>query len=409
MNITLQQNLGNYLECPSSSNLSYFSFPQKDGITHVDIDLTLDCNLKCTYCFKSEKEKIHIKERIAYDAFVWLLYTASMKSRISMALMGGEPLTNYALIKNWIPFVKRRAKQHGTDIHISMTTNCTLVNDDVIDFWKEWGLSFHTSIDGIPEIQNTNRPTVNGGNSSHLVENGVTKILKVYPQTTARCTVVPETVNKISDSYTYFRNLGYTNIAMIPSNFDVWNKKSILSFEEQFFAIADLWLKDVRKNNTWVCLKNIDDYLQGMKINKRPVNPCGAGVAMVAIDIYGNIWPCSRMTKHNKEKWCLGSIYGEFNNELRERFLQGCPLDKISSECNTCEACGICRGGCQAENLDCINDIYGIHPNRCDLMNAWVRVGKYVHESLYQEKNLLFMKKYYIHELQEQQVVKTSI
>jgi uncharacterized protein len=380
--------------CASKSKLLLSSLPKKKGLLHIDIDLTLDCNLRCTYCFKSEKEKLHMQERTAYDAVLWLLYASARKEKLSMALMGGEPLTNYSLIKKWIPFVKRRAKQHGTDIRVTMTTNCTLVTDEVVDFWKQWGLSFHTSIDGIPEVQNVNRPTVAGGPSSHLVENGVAKILKEYPQTTARCTVTPETVNKVSEGYSYFRKLGYTSIVMIPSDFDLWNRESISIFETQFYVIANLWLDDIRKNNLWVSLKNIDDYIYKSKINKRPPKSCGVGVSMLSIDVHGNIWPCSRMTKHD-DKWCLGSIYGKFNDELRERFLQGCPQEKIPSECDSCIACGMCRGGCQAESLDRLGDIYGMHPNRCEMMQAWARIGNFVHDTLYNEKNPLFLKRIY--------------
>jgi sulfatase maturation enzyme AslB (radical SAM superfamily) len=176
-------------------------------------------------------------------------------------MMGGEPLTNFQFIKKWIPFVKRRSQQQGVVVSISMTTNCTLVTDEVIAFWKKWDLHFHTSIDGPPDVQNINRPTLNGGVSSPLVEAGVSKILAEFPLTTARCTVIPETVGMTSESYLYFRELGYINIAMVPSDFDKWQQKDIEEYEKQFMLIAQYWLDDIRKKGTWVSLKNIDDWL----------------------------------------------------------------------------------------------------------------------------------------------------
>ena len=378
-----------------NNQLRLLSLPEQIGVYHIDIDLTLDCNLRCIYCFKSEKVREHIQERVAYDAVVWFLYATSTQNRLSIALMGGEPLTNFSLIKKWIPFVKRRTQQHGKEVRISMTTNCTLVTNEVIEFWKKWELFFHTSIDGIPEVQNVNRPTVLGGPSAHLVENGVKKILKDFPETTARCTVVPETVAHVAEGYSYFRNLGYTDIAMIPADFDRWNAKSIEIYEEQFMLISKLWVEDIQKGQSWIALKNIDDYLGRQKFQQKlPSVPCGAGTAMLSIDIHGNIWPCSRMTKH-KNDWCLGSIYGHFNDGLRKHFINGRPEERDSEECVNCVANGMCGGGCQAENLDCIGDIYGMHPNRCEMSRIWARAGKYAHDVLYDTKNPLLLKKYY--------------
>jgi uncharacterized protein len=56
-----------------------------------------------------------------------------------------------------------------------MTTNGTLVTEEVVDFWKRWGMGFHTSIDGTPEIQDQNRPTTGGKGSSRLVGQAVPK------------------------------------------------------------------------------------------------------------------------------------------------------------------------------------------------------------------------------------------
>ena len=41
-------------------------------ITSIDLDLTLDCNMRCVYCFK-EKGSHKCRQRIAFDSVVWLL------------------------------------------------------------------------------------------------------------------------------------------------------------------------------------------------------------------------------------------------------------------------------------------------------------------------------------------------
>ncbi len=176
-------------------------------VSGLDLDLTVECNLRCVYCFK-EKWNEHMEDQVAFDAILWLLYASGPKKDVHVNFMGGEPLLRFRLIQRIVPFGKRRAWQMGKSIHFGMTTNGTLVTDEVIGFWNKWGMGFHTSIDGTPEIQDRNRQTTGGRGSSRLVEKSVPKILSVRPNTTARSTVVPDSAGSLVKSYHYFRSLG---------------------------------------------------------------------------------------------------------------------------------------------------------------------------------------------------------
>jgi uncharacterized protein len=374
--------------------LKLSSIPHGLGIEVVFLDLTLDCNLRCVYCFKTEKEKVHMQERVAFDAAVWLLHACAASKQAEVFFMGGEPLVNYTVMKRLVPFARRRAAQDGINLTLGMATNCTLVSDEVVAFAKRWEVALQNSIDGIPEVQDFNRPTITGGPSSHLVERASAKILEADPGAVVRSTVIPETVSRLYEGYLYFRKLGYLNIAMVFGDCDLWDNNSLAVSEEQFMRIADAWIEDLR-GNTSVWLKNMHDFLVGRNVAKRLAVPCGAALRGVAIDVHGNIWPCSRMTKEDREKWCLGSIYGEFNHTLRSRFLEDCKPERFLEECDTCIARGLCAGGCPAENLQCSGDLYAVHPYRCEMCRVWARVGKYAHDILYKEKNPLFMQQYY--------------
>jgi uncharacterized protein len=94
-------------------------------ITNIDLDLTVECNLRCTYCFK-EKWNEHMEEQIAFDTVVWLLNASGDNEHVHVTFMGGEPLLRFKLIKKLVPFGKRRAHQQGKVIHFGVTTNGTL-------------------------------------------------------------------------------------------------------------------------------------------------------------------------------------------------------------------------------------------------------------------------------------------
>lgn len=370
------------------------SVPTKTEIANIEFDITLDCNLRCRYCYKGEKRAVYMPRRVAFDAVIWLIYASGNQKSISVFFMGGEPLMNFSLIKELVPFGITRAKQHGKKLHFGMTTNGTMVTDEVIDFFKKWDLSFHTSFDGIPEVQNKNRPTATGGPSSHLVESAARKILAYRPNTAARCSFDAENARYLFDNYTYFRSLGYKNIVIIPAYNATWTEDVLGLLEEQYMRIAERWMDEYRTGES-IYFKQFEDYFTNRKRKNRGTISCGAGRAYGTIDAEGNYWPCSRWAIHERATWSFANIYDSFREDAREELMKGFPPSSFFPECANCEARCICNGGCMAENFDTVGEPLRIIPISCKVLNIWVRVGKHIHDTLYREKNPAFMKKCY--------------
>jgi uncharacterized protein len=366
-------------------------------VTLIDLDLTVACNLRCTYCFK-EKWNEHMEEQVAFDALVWLLHASGSAKEVHVNFMGGEPLIRFKLIQRIVPFGKRRAWQMGKTMHFGTTTNGTLVTDKVVEFFKKWGMGFHTSIDGTPDIQDRNRPMVSGQGSARLVEKAVPKILSNRPNTTARSTVVPESAGSLVESYRYFRSLGYTNIAFVPGGPSFWNKESNAVYEQQFSEIGDIVIEEFRKG-IFVNVKGIDEAIRGIVRNQRPQHACGAGRGMLLIDIHGDMWPCHRWNKASERVWRIGNIYEHFNQMARAELDVRCQTDLLEQDCEHCVANKFCGGGCPAENLEETGKVYKRHPNACEHTRVWARVGQRVHDVLHKEGNPLFFKQYYNREM----------
>jgi len=362
-------------------------------VSVIDLDLTVACNLRCTYCFK-EKWNEHMEDQVAFDALLWLLHASGPVNEVFVNFMGGEPLIRFKLIQRIVPFGVRRAWQMGKKMQFGMTTNGTLVTDKVVEFWKKWGMGFHTSIDGTPEIQDRNRPTVGGHGSSKLVENAVPKILSVRPGTTARSTVVPDSAGSLVESYRYFRALGYTNIAFVSGGPSRWDEKSNEVFAQQFERLGDMLITEFREGR-FVSLKGVDDAISGVVRNQRPQHSCGAGRGMVLLDIHGDIWPCHPWNKASEQSWRIGNIYEHFDQLARAELDQRCQTDLLEQDCANCVANKFCGGGCPAENLEETGRVYRRHPNACAHTRVWARVGQRVHDTLLQEKNPLFLNYYY--------------
>ena len=310
-----------------------------------------------------------MKKSIAFDAIVWLINSSGHNKKLRVNLIGGEPLICFDLIKELVPFAKRRAYYHGKAIHFSTTTNCTLITDEIISFWKKWRMGFHCSIDGVPKIQDINRPLYTGGCSSALVEAGVKKILTYQHNACARATIAPKNIN-LTENYNHFRSLGFTNIAFVCCDADAWDNKSLIEFDTEVRCLISAWIKDIRKG-LYIKLKYVDDLIKKRIYKKCSFTMCGAGRGMVLVDINGGIWPCHRWNKERHKEWNLGSIYGEFIENSRNKLDVKNQVSYLNANCSACFASEICTGGCPAENLEICGSPYYITENKCRIQKIW--------------------------------------
>jgi uncharacterized protein len=365
-------------------------------ITSIDLDLTVKCNLDCDYCFK-EKSNADMSLKTAQDAVVWLIFASKDIRRIIVNMIGGEPLLKFDLIKQLVPFAKRRAYQHGKLIHFGITTNGTIMSQELLDFWKKWNIGFHTSIDGCPAAHNLHRHFRDGAPSSSLLEQNIPKILAARPGTTARATVLPDTVKYLTESYDYLLNMGYKSVAFVAGSYSEWDRASINEFREQFRAVSQRTIEMFREG-VFIRLKFFDEGCKSIAGGEKPQagRPvCGAGRGIVLIDVKGDIWPCHRWSKKRESEWRLGSIYDrEFNYEARG-FINTQRTADQSAGCKDCPALFICAGGCPAENLENTGSIFGRHPTGCELAADLAGLVRQFHDTLFAEKNPAFMKAYY--------------
>jgi uncharacterized protein len=381
--------------CIPTQRLDLSSIPTSgQRIVNAMLDLTLKCNLRCSYCFK-EKKNEDMPLRVAQDAIVWLIFASGQEQKIGVFFMGGEPLLRFELLKSLVPFGRERAKSHGKNITFGVTTNSTLLSAERVEFAQMNGLGFHLSLDGCPRVQDRNRPLESGAPSSTIIEQKVSLVLEKQPSVMARACLSPENVKYLLQSYRYFRNLGFVTIGFFPSEIDRWTSSSLRDYEQQLLLLGEEYIQCCRDSNR-ISLQPLERWFSQKNRKKRGNVPCGSGRGLVLIDVHGGIWPCSRFSSHPQEVWQLGSIYENgFQEKNRKPFLASCPEDMFYDECEDCIATPICSGGCYVENLEATGNIYKMHRNDCELNRILARVGTHVHDILYTEKNPLFMERFY--------------
>jgi uncharacterized protein len=103
------------------------------SLNTIDLDLTNNCVLACDYCFRGAKNQRRLSLETGKAAINWFIKESGNNKKLSVALFGGEPLMEFELIKQLVPYGQEQAQKAGKSMHFSATTNSVLVNDEMID------------------------------------------------------------------------------------------------------------------------------------------------------------------------------------------------------------------------------------------------------------------------------------
>ncbi len=121
----------------------------------------------------------------------------------------------------------------------------------------------------------------------------------------------------------------------------------------------------------------------------RKALPCGAGVAMLAVDNGGDLHLCHRFT--GSEQPTYGNVGQGINKAELGDFLNAA-ADRSARGCSTCRIRNLCSGGCYHESYahdgDPLKPVY----HYCDLMRDWVDFGIAVYSKIFRENPAYFDK-----------------
>lgn len=363
---------------PARKTVDKSSLPTRMAVTNLDLDVTENCNLGCVYCFKGEKTPSNMSLDTAKQSLEWLLDAARDAPRVNVNFMGGEPTMRWALIEAFVPWARRRGRSRGKMVTFSMTSNLTLWTEQIRSFVDRWGFGVLMSIDGCPDVQDSQRPTRNGRPASEIIGYWARSLLKTRPRSMARATLHPDWTHKLLESMTYLRSLGFTEVALSASEYEAWTEEAFTELEQrQLPAVVDMAVRsfeDERPFNITVFKYAIKELVIPRRAAARPRerhHPCGAGRGMAMIDDKGDVWPCHRFDGADADanangQFRLANIFEPgFNTPLHEAFIHYDHMRHHKHGCSSCPVSEVCGGYCPAANLSSTTSLYTPHDNYC--------------------------------------------
>jgi uncharacterized protein len=125
----------------------------------LHINPTMNCNFKCWYCYETHIKDSKMDQQTIVSTLSHVRNVLKEKEkleRLSIGWFGGEPLLYYKkVVLPILESVHTMATERGIAFVSSMTTNGLLINQDVIETAKKYGLTFfQITLDGNREWHN---------------------------------------------------------------------------------------------------------------------------------------------------------------------------------------------------------------------------------------------------------------
>lgn len=320
------------------------------------------CNLKCKYCYEGpDKRNSLMDKNRAEDVLTYIKNDYSskkeiFKNKLNITFHGGEPFLNTEIIKYIISEMNKFKEKENLDLSYSVTTNCTILNKEILSLMKDEITDVSISIDGRKETQDVMRPFSNGKGSFDVVINNARNILKDVSNIRVRMTFNSKSVYSLAEDVIFLLKEGFEMIVPAADLFDKnWSEKEVQALEEQIKIIKE-YIKDDK--NTLISLCDPIDYCDK--------GSCTGGIASQVIYTDGVIYPC--LMSGGVNEFSIGDIYQGVNKDKLTQILEYNNVENTS-----CEGCMMAKA-CDATRCKIINKLttgdYNMPPvMECEIMN----------------------------------------
>ncbi len=350
------------------------------------LEVTEACNFRCKYCIYNEDYEgnrdfgtAKMPQEIAQKAIDYLAEHSS--SHFAVTFYGGEPLANFPLVR----WATEYTLEHYKDKHptFNLTTNLTLVTDEIADFLARTpGFSVVVSLDGPEEVQNAAR--VYSANKPTFADamRGLNTLSKAFIKhgkslTINSVLIPPYTYEKLERINSFFESLDFLpplTQCMItypsPGTFPVENAVELMSGNPTYEFGAALnpllkWQFEKAKQNglSWEHTQNIYfntmlkmmETIDGRMVTDAPDDLyhcngcCVPGSRKLYVKANGDLLICERIGSSP----IIGNIFTGIDKTLLSEKYDTEYVARSLPACKNCWAvnlCPICYANCYTED-----------------------------------------------------------
>ena len=170
-------------------DIAHSSMDDRDYIKAVCLNIIHACNLRCKYCFADEGEYNGHKGKMSLEtakkAIDYVVKRSGPRKNIEIDLFGGEPTMMMDTIKEIIAYARENEAKWNKRIRFTMTTNATLLTDEMMDYMDKELENIILSIDGRKEVNDKVRIRFDGKGSYDQILPNIKKMVAKRDKTKA--------------------------------------------------------------------------------------------------------------------------------------------------------------------------------------------------------------------------------
>lgn len=330
----------------------------KLGLAAVELNLTFNCNLTCEYCFIHEKDPRERMTLTTAKKAIDLLMERAAFPTVNITLIGGEPLLEFDLIKEIVPYALEAAAKGNLAVTWSVTTNGTLIDEEILQYFAWYKINMLLSLDGGEKTHDRYRRTKSGKGTWHKIAEMIPLIKMYQPWLGVRMTVSTEAISDMRDDFNQLVNLGVNQFIIAPAQgARCWKKEQIKEY--------GLNLVDILKDYHELKQKGIPIFIEEFEKGENEYTGwgCRAGSTSLAVAPNGDVSPCSKLLGLTSEegKYIVGNVNTGIDVDMLEPFRN--PLNRQPRHCKQCTR--QCNGGCYAVNFEQTGDHFTASGENC--------------------------------------------
>ena len=337
---------------------------------HISLHISNACNMRCAYCFVHSKghweKQGMMTSEVARQAVRWALETAKPIGRCQIDFFGGEPLLNFGLIQEIVPYARQCALEAGTDISFGLATNGTLMPDEVIRFLKDERIEIQISLDGGPCDQNSLRRFADGSNTYDVIAENVRKLVARAPeQATLRATMTSNNLDRkaIAEHLKRFgaRSVKVAPVVALPNAPYALREEHVPELKLRLRELSQYELEAVYEGEEHAGF--FGRYIKDLLMRIKKCHGCEGGKTSLAVAFDGSLYFCSSLI--DVPGFQLGDVFSGIDPAAQERLNNMFHIENRVL-CQTCWARYLCGGGCVYDAYTANGDPLQPNPVSCE-------------------------------------------
>jgi radical SAM protein with 4Fe4S-binding SPASM domain len=328
--------------------------PGDRSLTSIVMPITKACNLACPYCFAQSNKSIDNSNDFTYDdiySIMSFISNSKPNGNYNLIFFGGEPLSRFDIIKKFVEATKLDLKNHT--INFSITTNGTLITDNIAEFFFENKFAVLLSLDGLDNKYN-HRVFKNGKPSFNKAIKGydILKSHNVY--TEIRATITKDNPY-IFETYKYFEDLknpftiafAYDSENVEGNVLSTFMSDDIANISKSLDAVEKYYANKIEQNQP-IYNSVLSGFAHKLEFRIRQESVCAGGYTYFTLMHGGRIFSCPHLMDDNR--YCMGDI---FNFDIIKRKTYNVSAVGVSKieVCSNCWAKYLCSGGCVSQKI----------------------------------------------------------